>query len=109
MFGPLIQAHSPLEVLYSHRSFSSAPALVPAESRPDPPKSQKFPEASVQPEALLRPPGTLAWAAVPFVPYVPFWLSRFGPPAHDHSPLIVLYFHRSFRNPSAGTESKPVP
>src|SRR5579864_2389156 len=39
----------------------------------------------------------LAIAAVPFMPYTPTALTRFDPPIHVHSPLLIVYSHKSFR------------
>ena len=47
--------------------------------------------------ALNRAPGMLAIAAVPFMPYTPTALTRFDPPIHVHSPLLIVYSHKSFR------------
>jgi hypothetical protein len=41
------------------------------ESLPNPPKSQRFPLLSIHETALLRAPGMLEGAGVPFVPYTP--------------------------------------
>src|ERR1700693_654522 len=87
-FDPFSHVHSLLVILYFHKSFRSPPPPVPTESRPFPPKSQRFPDASVQLTGpKFRTPGTLAGAAVPSVPYVPFWLGvfAFAPLIHAHS------------------------
>ena len=69
MDDPLIHVHSPVPGLYFQRSLSPAkPLAVPTESYPYPPKSQKFPDVSVQPAARYRAPGALPAAAVPDVP-----------------------------------------
>src|SRR5579864_1765780 len=75
----------------------------------DPPKSQRFSDISIQLTAPARAPGTLPGADVPCVPYMPGWLMRFEPLTHVHCPLLMLYFHRSFRSPPAPAESKPPP
>src|ERR1700674_4582859 len=85
-FDPFTHVHSLLVIFYFHKSFRSPPPLVPTESRPFPPKSQRFPDAFVQLTGpKFRTPGTLAGAAVPCVPYVPFWLGVFAPLVHAHS------------------------
>src|ERR1019366_8089856 len=101
-FDPLIHVHWP--PLYFQRSLRNPQA--PVESRPLPPNSQTFPLASVQ-AAYARAPGMLPAAAVPWVPYVPGSLIRFGPLIHVHrSPL---YFQRSLKNPYVPVESIPQP
>ena len=64
-FDPPIQIHWP--PLYFHKSLRYPE--FPAESSPDPPNSQRFPLASIQPMAPRRPPGTLFGAPVPRAPY----------------------------------------
>src|SRR5579859_3655 len=104
MLDPLIHVHSPS--LYFHKSLSFP--TVPVESSPWPPKSQTFPDASIQIVGDCRPPGTLFGSAKPWVPYVPGWLITFDPPIHVHS--APLYFHKSLRYPYDDAESpKPYP
>jgi hypothetical protein len=50
------------------RQRSSRLPDAPSASRPVPPKSQKFPEASVQETAPLRPPGTFDEPATFYAP-----------------------------------------
>src|ERR1039458_4258289 len=64
---PLIQSHSLLVGLNSHKSFRT-PAPLVAESWPYPPKSQRLPLPSIQLTASSLPQGTLAALAVPCVP-----------------------------------------
>lgn len=54
---PAIQAHSPVDGLYSHRSLSNPPPMNEMESSPSPPKSQRLPLLSVQVIAHSREPG----------------------------------------------------
>src|SRR5208282_1377314 len=100
-FDPPTHVHCPAP--YFHRSLSRP--LLSAESSPAPPKSQKFPDESVQLTAPLRAPGTLLAAAVPSVPYVPGWPLTVDPPIHVHWP--ALNSQRSLRFPlrSVGFES----
>ncbi len=62
---------------------------MPAESKPNPPKSQKFPDASAQLTLLLRAPGTLPAEATPSVPYIPFWFGTFGPAIQIQVPCVA--------------------
>src|SRR5258708_5271659 len=62
VFEPLIQAHVPgwpavAFGVYTHRSLRAPLPFVPVESSPQPPWSQRFPPASVQPLAPQRDPG----------------------------------------------------
>src|ERR1039458_9955949 len=103
MLDPPIHVHWP--ALYSHRSFTYP--SVSAESYPCPPKSQKFPAASVQVLAPFSAPGTLLGADFPWVALFPFWLTTLDPPTLVHCP--ALYSHRSFTYPSVPAESYPCP
>jgi hypothetical protein len=58
-------------------------------------RAKKFPAPSVQLTALLRAPGKLLVAAVPWAPYVSGCMTRLDPPIHVHCP--ELYSHRSLR------------
>ena len=64
MDDPPIHVHWP--PLYFHRSFKSPDA--PVESIPYPPKSHRFPDASVQDKGEVRAPGVLSGLAAPIVP-----------------------------------------
>src|ERR1700730_2583701 len=62
VFEPLIQVHVPgwpavAFGVYTHASLRAPLPFVAVASRPHPPKSQKFPPASVQPLAPQRDPG----------------------------------------------------
>src|SRR5579864_5822502 len=96
-FDPPFHVHSFVLTEYSQRSFKYP--IAPVESLPLPPKSQRFPEASIQLTALSRAPGTLPASGVFGMPYVPFWLTRFDPLTQVHSRFWILYSHRSFKSP----------
>src|SRR5260370_40528086 len=97
---PETKVHVP--PVYSHRSLRNP--RVPAPSLPNPPKSQKFPEPSVQVTAFVRAPGYgLAVGGE-----MPFLSANWGltPPFPVHWPalavesaikVVALYSPKSFR------------
>ncbi len=111
---PVIHDHSPLAVLNFQRSLS--PPILPRESMPLPPKSQRFPWPSTHVEALSRPPGKFPADGVPSVPYIPLLpgaLTEDGitllPPIHAHSAVEGLNSQRSFNSPETPALSNPEP
>lgn len=63
----------------AQRQSSSRIPHVPVESSPAPPKSRRFPAASIHGAPLLRAPGTLPGAGIPCVPYVPICMTVSAP------------------------------
>src|ERR1700676_4614971 len=81
---PETKVHFP--PVYSHRSLRNP--RVPAPSLPNPPKSQKFPAASVQGTAFVRAPGYGLGLGGGF----PFWATRkvFPPLCQLHTPALAV-------------------
>ena len=107
---PPTQVHSLVEGLNSHRSFRFP--SVPAASKPAPPKSQRFPFASVQPSAPERPPGVFVAVGVPRWPNTPGWPPLkvaivLLPETQVHSSVEGSNSQRSLREPRVSNRSSP--
>src|ERR1700732_1793944 len=90
--------------VYSQRSPSEP---NPVESKPSPPKTQRFPWVSLQAAESQRAPGTLVEAASPWIPKFPGVLvAPLDPFIQVHSLATGSNFHRSL-NPFVPVVNPP--
>src|SRR6187402_3042320 len=89
---PFIHVHWLVVISYFHKSFI---ARIKVTLPIFPADNHRLPDKSFHEPYTHRPPGELAGAATPCVPYTAGGFVVFEPFIHVHSLMEISYFHKS--------------